>query len=1154
MAERNLHFEELSVHQALGIRHGDGFKIEDLSDCINIIHGRNGSGKSTTARVIHELLWPGKTELERPSVSGLIREDDRLWEILVEPGHREWRLNGTVESSPEVGPPEIRHRYRLALEELVGGEDQQFAKEIADASLGGFDLEAAVKSASFTKAPTAKNIAAAAKEADSKWRAATDKHRAIQTDEGKSADLKRKAEAAKAAHDRLPQLERVRDFRDSQRELEGAKARLDGFPAEIGQLLGNEREELDRLHKLQDQASEASRAAERNIEEARNRQAKAGVEDGDAAKEICDQLKSQLPKLQRLENAIEQERREASQARGEATSLRQRLGGDLNEDQIGRLSSAQFPEVSDFARQVIDFMAARRMHAERIAALKKPAGETTPAQSYEKLHEGIRSLREWLACPEDQDADSTSRLLPLILSLATMALLSIYLGVANHPVWFVGALAAAGLAYWDHRQRQPTDGRPPAGARAVHEADYNRSGLGEISEWSASVVGDRLRELADLALKRKAEDERLRHLAQLEAQSEQLKKDGETLENRRRELTRQLGPEIEMSDDWLPRFIENLTQWQQKSTAVAGHEQSMADLQEQRTGHLAEMNKLLSGLGLQSIDSHESAGRSINELDAALNRRREAVRDEAEARRELQRAKEQSADASEGLAKIHARFGLEPEKESHIDTWLAQRTNYQNATAAVQKAEAVLQQRQRDIADFPDPEGVDVDAEIEESRALADTWETLRDEITSIQLRVENAKAGHELTDALDNRERRLQELQEIQGSHFERAAGKCLAEWVRVQSTQGTRPAVFNRARELFRKFTNNRLQLDMDDRSNPPKFIARRSETSADPVENLSVGERMQLLIAVRLAFIELNETIKLPLLLDEVLGTSDDERAAAIIDTVISIACEGRQVFYFTAQLDEVGKWVTRLNETSTQHRIVDLDHVRDTTSTPARPIPASPVQFMPPPRPSGDTHAEYGRKLRITLFDPWDETSVGLHLWHVVDDVPLLYKLLRKQVTSWWQLQQMPEEDREKLFPGCADSFTRAKAAAKAIETACRTWRIGRGRRVTRQVLYDSKVITDHFMNDVVKLAESVDGRAEDIIAGLKNRLVRGWHKNKTHELNSYFHAHSFLVESQPQKRTDILRRVFAALSDELDKKLLADEKLHLIVNSLPDLDD
>ena len=54
-------------------------------------------------------------------------------------------------------------------------------------------------------------------------------------------------------------------------------------------------------------------------------------------------------------------------------------------------------------------------------------------------------------------------------------------------------------------------------------------------------------------------------------------------------------------------------------------------------------------------------------------------------------------------------------------------------------------------------------------------------------------------------------------------------------------------------------------------------------------------------------------------------------------------------------------------------------------------------MPPPRPGGDDHLEYGRKLRITFFDPWDEASIRLHLWHVIDDVQLLYKMLRKQVT-------------------------------------------------------------------------------------------------------------------------------------------------------------
>jgi hypothetical protein len=311
---------------------------------------------------------------------------------------------------------------------------------------------------------------------------------------------------------------------------------------------------------------------------------------------------------------------------------------------------------------------------------------------------------------------------------------------------------------------------------------------------------------------------------------------------------------------------------------------------------------------------------------------------------------------------------------------------------------------------------------------------------------------------------------------------------------------------------------------------------------------------LIAVRLAFIELNETIRLPLLLDEVLGTSDDERAAAIIDTVITIAREGRQVFYFTAQLDEVGKWLSRLGETATAHKVIDLDHVRSNTAPPKRPIPTTPVQFMPPPRPTGNDHAEYGRQLRVSLFDPWDESSVGLHLWHVIDDVQLLYRMLRKQVTSWWQLKQMPEAEREKLFPGSAHLCVRAQAVAKAIETACRTWRIGRGRPVNRDVLFNSGVVTDRFLDSIVKLAEQQNGHAAAIIAGLKNRYVSGWRNAKTDELYSYFKTHGYLVDSKPQTRRDIESRVLAALTDELQQELIRRERIIQIVNSLPDLDD
>lgn len=1146
MPERNLQFEDVSVHQALGIRHGDGFKIEDLSGCINIIHGRNGSGKTTTSRVIQELLWPGKTDLERAAVSGTLREEERAWEVLVEPGHREWRLNGVPEAGPEIGPAENRHRYRLSLEELIAGEDQHFAEEISAATLGGFDLEEATRRCGFNQADPATHTAAAAREAEDKWIAVTEQHRALQQEELRSEQLKRDAAASKAAAERLPQLERTRDFRDACRKCDELRARLEAFPNEIGNLQGNEREELDRLHGLSADTDKARAETERRIANARGVQSETKA-DGETAEKICEDLKARLPQLQRLENSIEQERKAVSQAKGEAAELRKRLGKNFTEDQVGDLSSPQFPELSDFARQIISFIAEQRVNEERINALEDAAPKDLPGQSYEQLHDAIRSLREWLASAE---RTGTKGWLPFALSLFVLAAASAVMGVTQHPGWFAGLLVAGGLGAWDWAQRT---GRNLANIRAVHQADYVRSGLPEPPEWTADLVSEQLRTLTDLTVKRRAEDDRLRDLTQLQAHEEQLKTQRDELEQRRQELSERLGPDVELSDEWLPRFIDNLTRWQEKCTAIAGHERTVADLGQQRDELIGQMNSGLAEVGLGECDSSEGASQSINALDARLARRRDALRDEADARRELKRIDTRSEEIAAETAKIHARVGVDAENEGKIDDWLNRRDDFLAAQSALREAEIVRDQRQGDLAGFDPVETEDIDALIAETMATAAKWESRRDEIAAIQARIENARTGRELSAALDAKDGATKALRDIHEQHLAQAAGNRLSEWVRIRTSQGTRPQVFKRAKELLRQFTNNRLQLDMDDRSVPPKFIAHRSEDSASPVTELSVGERMQLLVAVRLAFLELNENIRLPLLLDEVLGTSDDERAATIIDTVIAIAKDGRQVFYFTAQLDEVGKWVSRLNETSTQHRVIDLDHVRDTTATPARPIPATPVQLMPPPRPGGDDHLEYGRKLRITFFDPWDEASIRLHLWHVIDDVQLLYKMLRKQVTSWWQLQQLPEADREKLFPGSAGAIHKAEAVAKAIEIASRAWRVGRCQPVTRQVLFNSRVVSERYFEDVAKLAEQLEGDAERIIEGLNNRLISGWRRAKTNELRSYFSAHGFLVTNHPQKRTDIHRRVVSSLTDELENKLLSPERIDQIVNSLPDLD-
>ena len=88
---------------------------------------------------------------------------------------------------------------------------------------------------------------------------------------------------------------------------------------------------------------------------------------------------------------------------------------------------------------------------------------------------------------------------------------------------------------------------------------------------------------------------------------------------------------------------------------------------------------------------------------------------------------------------------------------------------------------------------------------------------------------------------------------------------------------------------------------------FRARDHQTKRDfELTELSSATRVQLLLSVRLAFVETGETrYRLPLTLDETLANSDDVRASAIITTMASLA-EDRQIFYFTAQNDEVNKW--------------------------------------------------------------------------------------------------------------------------------------------------------------------------------------------------------------------------------------------------------
>src|SRR5690606_18107745 len=149
---------------------------------------------------------------------------------------------------------------------------------------------------------------------------------------------------------------------------------------------------------------------------------------------------------------------------------------------------------------------------------------------------------------------------------------------------------------------------------------------------------------------------------------------------------------------------------------------------------------------------------------------------------------------------------------------------------------------------------------------------------------------------------------------------------------------------------------------------FTARDTRTGAPrALDELSDATRIQLLLAARVAHVEALEGDgpALPLLLDEVLSTTDPSRFRAIAEALLELAAAGRQVGYRTGDLDEAAAGVEAGRALGhPEPRLFDLGEAG--AARPAEALP--PVEPAPaPPSPEGlDAHA-YARRLGVPAPD-------------------------------------------------------------------------------------------------------------------------------------------------------------------------------------------
>lgn len=494
---------------------------------------------------------------------------------------------------------------------------------------------------------------------------------------------------------------------------------------------------------------------------------------------------------------------------------------------------------------------------------------------------------------------------------------------------------------------------------------------------------------------------------------------------------------------------------------------------------------------------------------------------------------------------------------------LTQWQGYREMARKLADAEAVVASGEQKFVDRPDLLRLteyELDEHIAACAAADAERERLLKETTRIRHAIETAKAGTELTDALRARDRAREDLAGALDQAMRSVAGATLASWVRQTAVESARPAVFRRANELLLRFTHGHLALHVDERSDTPALSARTDNGVVRQLHELSVGERTQVLMAVRLAFIEQHEAVRLPLLLDEALGTADDGRAGVIIDSVIEIARTGRQVFYFTAQHDEVGKWKARLETAGVPHTMIDLAVERNLGSDQVRTLEVARVEYAAPPAPEpGMDHAAYGRMLQAPPLDPRPETVDTAHIWHFLDDSSIVHLLLQMRIDRWGQLRRFVESGLQGLLvsiadPGlrqrCGEAIERARILARAAEAACEAWRIGRGKPLDRAAIVSCPAITPNFVDVISAIARDHGGDARAVLAALEGNEVKYWRQGNTPRVREYFEQAGFLTDESPLDRAQVLAGALAAAADALADGRLDRARVQRLVDQLP----
>ncbi len=1150
MEKKPLIIKDLSIQKMPGFPRGLA-SYKGLANHINIISGPNTSGKSSTARMIKKIIWPIETKGIQAACSILV--DKEPWEIKIDSQHIITQREGKNAEMTGLPVPETGNRYILALDELITNEDQNIAQHIARESIGGFDLDQARNELEFDEGikNTRINEYKEYQNADRDYKEAQKEQEQLKDREEELSQLYDKKEDAQQAA-RLRELYEIAViFKRASTEAIQRAQDFNAFSAVYEKMTGEEYHNLEELENDIEKINVDIENNEKFIVSAREMISGLSLPEVGINDVTLDELEEKSNELTDLSRRIQEEGMKLEAARSNAKEALKAINTSADTATWKGINLEQVSSLDEFLTEAHKFKSEAQYLETRILELSKERIDKITDEPG-KIREGINYLTNWLQ--EYEKEDNNIKIWPFI-----MAGLGVITALATKALGYIsmviGGFIMAGFGFYLIREKK-------AANRNIRRRDYEKTGLTKPEKWDHGKVAEQLTHLVEELEKAEWNNALEAQLALHQKDQQALGKQLENIDQAYNEWMEKLKIVPGLPQDniknysGLAWFLTHAKEWQkQHADAEAIYKQQEMLIKQQQ--HLLEdINTIFNDYNAEKAHDAIQARAIFRQLKKDENTRRKNKDEIKQYKSNIAEKQTQKQRYEEKLQAIYNKLGLPPGERDEVkmmadnlEKFKETKENHRAAQRKLGEAATALKEHSlydenEAIIESLSPDQAEARVRQYEEAALA--LEGINRTITEIETKIDASKKGHNMEDALHQRDKAIENLHSVYDENLSSITGHLLVVHLKEETREKNRPVVFKRANELFSRITGGRYQLDVDDKFRAFDTVLKLGQ----PLDELSTGTRIQLLLAVRLAFIETQESVlKLPVIADELLANSDEVRAGEIINALIEISREGRQVFYFTAQNDEVIKWQYYLkNETGISKNIIQLTgQSNELAYTEPKTVFSD---FSLEPRdivsPDGHDHQSYGEVLEVPRFNLLKDNLEQLHLWYIMEDVKLLYNCLKKGIVYWGQMDSYLQHGGH--INGMDEQVARQmRQKARVFGQFIDLYRQGRPRLINREVLESTGAVSGKFIGQVSQKLDDAGGDPQKLINALKNGEVSGFRQNQIEKFEDFLIAENYIPEEQPLDKQNILVQIKAQISQTDLNASLVESMIERVLN-------